>query len=204
MRKKDMSISTLDFRWANFKLSRELFSRVPWESAFVGLGVHKCWSVFNNCLLEAREQTNPLCRKSHKQGRRAAQLNTELRRKKKWYNLWKQGQASQEDYRALVRTCREKTHKAKVELELKLVSVSSDNKIGFFRYVNRTRKSRENMEPLLIEGGHLINRDEEKGKMLNAFFFRQSLKIDLGLSSPLSQRTMAVVTVAVHLWTLKM
>ena len=33
----------------------------------------------------------------------------ELKRKKKFYDLWKQGQASQEDYRAVVPMCREKT-----------------------------------------------------------------------------------------------
>jgi len=39
MRKKDSRVATLDIRRANFKLFRELFSRVPWESAFEGLGV---------------------------------------------------------------------------------------------------------------------------------------------------------------------
>ena len=40
MRKKDSRVATLDFRRANFKLCRELFSRVSWESAFEGLGAH--------------------------------------------------------------------------------------------------------------------------------------------------------------------
>ena len=43
IRKKDSRLAMLDFRRANFKLFRELFSRVPWESAFEGLGVHECW-----------------------------------------------------------------------------------------------------------------------------------------------------------------
>ena len=46
MRKKDSRVTTLDFRIANFKL----FSRVPWESAFEGLGVHECWSVLKKHL----------------------------------------------------------------------------------------------------------------------------------------------------------
>ena len=56
IRKKDSRVATLDFRRANFNLFRELFNRVPWQSAFEGLGVHKCWSVFKNHLLEAQEQ----------------------------------------------------------------------------------------------------------------------------------------------------
>lgn len=52
MRKKDSIVSTLDFRRAKFKL----FSRVPWDSAVEGSGVHECWSVFKKHLLEAQEQ----------------------------------------------------------------------------------------------------------------------------------------------------
>lgn len=125
----------------------------------MGLGVHKYWSVFYSCLLEAQEQTNPLCFKSNKRGRRPAQPNMELRRQKKCHNLWKQGQASQEDYRALVCICREKTCKAKADMQLKLASVRSDDKIGFLKYISRARKSQEIIEPLLIEDDHLINRN---------------------------------------------
>ena len=136
-RKKDSRVATLDFRRANFKVFRELFSRVPWESAFEDLGVHECWSFFKDHLLEAQEKAISLCHKSRKQGRRPAWLNrellVELKRKKKLYDLWKQGQALQEDYRAMVCIYREKTRKAKAQLTLKLASVVSDNKKGFFK-----------------------------------------------------------------------
>ena len=78
MRKKDSTVATQDFKRANFKLLRELVSSVPWESAFEGLGVHECWSVLKNRLLEAEEQAIPLCCKSSKQGRRPAWLNREI------------------------------------------------------------------------------------------------------------------------------
>jgi len=39
IRKNDSRDATLDFRRANFKVFRELFSR---ESAFEGSGVHEC------------------------------------------------------------------------------------------------------------------------------------------------------------------
>jgi len=77
IRKKDSRVATLNFRRANFKLYRGLFSRVPWKSAFEALGVHKCWSVFKNHILEAQEQAIPLCHRSSKQGRRPVCLNRE-------------------------------------------------------------------------------------------------------------------------------
>ncbi|KAK4818823.1 hypothetical protein QYF61_019860 [Mycteria americana] len=89
-----------------------------------------------------------------------AELLVELKRKKKLYDLWKQGQASQEGYRAM----------AKAQLELKLASVVSDHKKGFFRYVNCKRRSKENVGPILIEDGHLTNRDKEKAEAFNASF----------------------------------
>ena len=78
MRKKDNEVAALDFRRANVKLFRELFSRVPCESAVEGLGVHKCWSVFKEQLSEAQDQAVHLRHKSSKQGRRPAWLNREL------------------------------------------------------------------------------------------------------------------------------
>lgn len=72
----------------------------------------------------------PLCFKS---SRRPAWLNRELllKKKKKLYHLWKHGQVSQEDYRAAVCICREKTQCPKAQLELKRASVVSDKKKGF-------------------------------------------------------------------------
>ncbi|KAK4822413.1 hypothetical protein QYF61_015160 [Mycteria americana] len=128
----------------------------------------------NRIAVEAQEQAIPLCCKSSKRGRRPAWLNrellVELKRKKKLYDLWKQGQASQEDYRAVVRICREKTRKAKAELELKLASVVSDNKKGFFKYVNSKRRSKENIGQILVEDGDLTNRNEEKVEAFNVVF----------------------------------
>lgn len=40
-----------------------------------------------------------------------------FRRKKKVYGHWKQGQATQEDYKGAVCHCSEKIHRAKAQLE---------------------------------------------------------------------------------------
>ena len=53
---------------------------------------------------------------------------------------------------------------------MKLAGVVSGNKKGFFRYVNSKRRSKENIGPILVEDGHLTNRDEEKVEAFNAFF----------------------------------
>ena len=94
---------------------------VPWESAFEGFRIHEWCSVVKNHLTKAQEQVVPLCLKLRKRGRRPAWLNRELlielKRKKKLYDLWKEGQASQENYRAVVCISREKTGKAKAQLE---------------------------------------------------------------------------------------
>ncbi|GAB0203247.1 hypothetical protein GRJ2_002790300 [Grus japonensis] len=44
-RKIASKTSTLDMGRADFRLLKELVSKVPWESAFEGIGVHECWSL---------------------------------------------------------------------------------------------------------------------------------------------------------------
>jgi len=55
-----------------------------------------------------------------------------LRKKRRVYHLWKKGQATQEEYRALIRSCREEIRKAKAQLELRLATVARDNKKFFY------------------------------------------------------------------------
>lgn len=44
-------ISTLDMGRADFGLPKELASKIPWESAFAGIGVYECWSFFKSHFL---------------------------------------------------------------------------------------------------------------------------------------------------------
>jgi len=55
------------------------------------------------------------------------ELWLELRIKRRVYDLWKKGQATQEDYRDFVRLCREKIRRAKAQLELNLATAIKDN-----------------------------------------------------------------------------
>jgi len=60
--------------------------------------------------------------------------------------------------------------KAKAELALKLGSVVSDSKKGFFKYVSSKRRSKQNTGLILLEDGHLTNRDELKMEIFHGFF----------------------------------
>lgn len=70
----------------------------------------------------------------------------------------------------MVHISKEKTGKARAQLELKLASVVSGNKKGLFRYDSNMRKSKENIGPILVEDGHLTNKGEVKVEVFNAFF----------------------------------
>jgi len=84
--------------------------------------------------------------------------------------MWKEGQATWEEYRNVVRACRDATRKAKAHLELKLARDVKNNKKGFFNYISSKRKARDNVGPLLNEAGVLVMEDAEKAELLNAFF----------------------------------
>ncbi|KAK4822019.1 hypothetical protein QYF61_006867, partial [Mycteria americana] len=86
------------------------------------------------------------------------------------YDLWKKGQASQEDYKGVARLCREKIRRAKAKLELNLAAVVKDNKKHFFKYISSKRRGKENLQPLVDGGGNTVTKDAEKAEVLNAFF----------------------------------
>jgi len=75
------------------------------------------------------------------------ELLEELRQTRKIYRTWKEGKATWEEYRNIVRACRE----AKVHLELNMARDVKDNKKGFFKYFSIKQNTRENVGPLLNE-----------------------------------------------------
>ena len=55
-RKTASKNSSLDRRRVDFRLLRELVSKIPWETAFEGIQGQECWSFFKYYLLRAWEQ----------------------------------------------------------------------------------------------------------------------------------------------------
>ena len=116
-----------------------------------------------------------MCGKTNQQGRQPAWLNPELllglRKKRGVYYFWKKGQAIPEGYRDLVRSCREKIRKAKLQLELNLATIERDNKSCFYKYINNNKKrAKEKLHSFLDAGENIAATDEEKAKVFSAFF----------------------------------
>jgi len=93
----------------------------------------------------------------------------ELKEKRRVYHLWKKGQATQEEYRGLVRSWREEIRKAKDQLQRRLATVVRDNKKCIYRHINNNKRAKETLHPLLDVRGNIANKDEEKAEVLSAF-----------------------------------
>lgn len=105
---------------------------------------------------------------------RPAWLNRELLGKLKWtrrvYRFWKEGLATWEEYKAVVRECKEATRKAKGSLELNHERGIWDNRKGFFKHIVDKTNTRGNVGPLMSEVSALETENKEKAELLNAFF----------------------------------
>ena len=60
---------------------------------------------------------------------------------------------SHEDYKDVVKLCRENIRRAKAQLELNLATAVKDNKKCFYKFINSKRRIRENLPPLLDAEG---------------------------------------------------
>lgn len=72
----------------------------------------------------------------------------------RFYNLWKKGKATQQDYKDAVRLCWEKIRRAKAQLGLGLTTGEKDNKKCFCKYISNKLRASENLHPLLHAGGN--------------------------------------------------
>jgi len=70
-----------------------------------------------------------------------------------------------------IRSCTEEIRKAKAQLELRLATVLRNSNKYFYKYINNKKRGKESLHLLLdARGGNIVNKDEEKAGVLNAFF----------------------------------
>ena len=86
-----------------------------------------------------------------------------MRKRESTYRLWKEGQATQNEYKEVVTMCRGEIRKAKAQLEFNLAAGVKRNKKLFYKYIDSKRRTKENIHSLLDEAGNVTTEDKQKG-----------------------------------------
>lgn len=101
----------------DFGLFRALVEAVPWEAVLRSKG---CRKAGHSPRTTSERHRNGPAQCAIRQASREEnwpgmnrELLIELKGKKKNYQLWKKGQVTEEDYKSVIRLCREKVRKAK-------------------------------------------------------------------------------------------
>lgn len=76
------------------------------------------------------------------------------------------GQATWNEYKEIVRASRKETRKAKGQD----LNLGKDNKVGFLKHINRKRKSKDNVSPLLNGGENPGNRECRESRVTKCLF----------------------------------
>lgn len=94
-------------------------------------GVQEGWTFFKKKISKARQRAVPMCQKDELAGKKSGLANRqiwlELRKKMRIYDLWRKGEAAQ-DYKDVMRLCKEKIRSVKVQLEHILATTIKDNR----------------------------------------------------------------------------
>lgn len=69
-----------------------------------------------------------------------------------------------------MKLCRGKTTRVKAHVEPNLGAVVKDMKKYSYKHISKKRKTKENLQPLLEVGKHIVTKNEETAEVFKAFF----------------------------------
>lgn len=85
------------------------------------------------------------------------------------FHLWKEGQATEEMFKNVARSCKKKIREAKAQLEFNLTTSVKDNKNVFINTLTAKGGARKT-SILYWTQGNRVTKDEEMAKVLNTCF----------------------------------
>lgn len=149
-RKRASKTSARGMRRADFRLLRELVSRLSRDNGFAGAGVHPCWSSFETSPPKGTAAGDSQMSEAKQERQKSSSLAKRMEKEA----VCPVEARSQEEYRDVSCHCREKFGAVKAQLERTVTRNVRHNKKSVFKYISGKKHCRSNIVPFQDVDGH--------------------------------------------------
>ena len=165
---------SLNYKRANFAAMRAEMNNINWHAVMQPLDVNDAWLFIKGNMTELIQKHIPLkkSRVVHEPPWFNKDIKKRIEAKKVAWNRWKKSGhlADREDYRRKEKEVKKIIRNKKNETEKNIMTYRKSNPKMFYAHVNRAKKTKSKIGPLVNENNDIIIDPKEQATIMNTYF----------------------------------
>ena len=165
---------SLNYRRAQFAVMRQSIKDTDWRAVMQDKNVNEAWIYIKDRLNELIEKHIPVrkCRVKNEPPWFNREVKKSIEEKKKAWNVWKKSKrmVDKEEYIKKEKMVKNLIRNKKKETEKNIVKYRKSNPKMFYSHINRAKKTKSRIGPLMNEKNEIIIEPQEQAKIMNEYF----------------------------------